>query len=58
MVPDREHHRMANHTINDLQTLQNEAQRHLHDLGQDQRLLRSCFESKRPRRAIISTAAQ
>jgi transposase len=38
------HHRMANHTINDLQTLQNEAQRHLHELGQDQRLLRSCFE--------------
>jgi transposase len=38
------HHRMANHTINDLQTLQNEAQRHLHDLGQDQRLLQSCFE--------------
>jgi len=37
------HHRMANHTICDLDKLHSEAKRHLTDLGNDQRLLRSCF---------------
>ena len=39
------HHRMANHTICDLETLHAEAQRHLSDLAKDQRLLRSCFDA-------------
>lgn len=38
------HHRMANHTISQLTLLHHEAQRHLNDIGSDQRLLRSCFE--------------
>jgi transposase len=38
------HHRMANHTIDDLAKLDAEARRHLSDIGTDQRLLRSCFE--------------
>jgi transposase len=37
------HHRMANHTIEDLPTLHEEARRHLTDVGNDQALLRSCF---------------
>jgi transposase len=39
------HHRMANHTICELPTLHAEAQRHLSDVGNDQQLLRSCFEA-------------
>jgi transposase len=38
------YHRMANHTIDDLASLHAEAQRHLSDIGNDQDLLRSCFE--------------
>jgi transposase len=38
------HHRMANHTMQTLDALHDEARRHLHDVGNDQRLLRSCFE--------------
>ena len=38
------HHRMANHTIGDLDTLHAEARRHLEDVGGDQRLLLSCFK--------------
>ena len=38
------HHRMANHTISELQLLEQAARRHLHDVGSDQQLLRSCFE--------------
>jgi transposase len=38
------YHRMANHTIDDLDALHAEARRHLEDVGRDQRLLRSCFE--------------
>jgi transposase len=38
------HHRMANHTICDLDTLHREAHRHLNDVGSDQQLLGSCFE--------------
>lgn len=37
------HHRMANHTIGELDALHAEARRHLEDVGQDQALLRSCF---------------
>jgi transposase len=37
------HHRMANHTICELETLHREAARHLCDVGSDQDLLRSCF---------------
>jgi transposase len=38
------HHRMANHTIGELEALHEEARRHLSDVGHDQHLLRSCFE--------------
>ena len=38
------HHRMANHTISELDLLHQAAQRHLNDVGSDQRLLRSCFD--------------
>jgi transposase len=38
------HHRMANHTIGDLDALHAEARRHLGDVGRDPTLLRSCFE--------------
>lgn len=38
------YHRMANHTICELEVLHAEARRHLSDIGQDQRLLQSCFE--------------
>jgi transposase len=37
------YHRMANHTIDDLEALHAEAQRHLEEVGSDQALLRSCF---------------
>ncbi len=38
------YHRMANHTIADLQTLHSEACRHLDEVGRDPNLLRSCFK--------------
>lgn len=38
------YHRMANHTISELEILHAEAARHLQEIGQDQRLLASCFE--------------
>jgi len=41
------HHRMANHTIDDVDTLQAEAKRNLDDIGADQQLLCSCFEGAR-----------
>jgi transposase len=37
------HHRMANHSIDDLGLLHAEAQRHLTEVGEDQQLLQSCF---------------
>jgi transposase len=37
------HHRMANHTIGELDHLHAEAERHLEAAGRDERLLRSCF---------------
>lgn len=37
------HHRMANHTIGDLDELLATARRHLADVGRDPDLLRSCF---------------
>lgn len=37
------HHRMANHTIGELDVLHAEARRHLTDVGRDENLLRSCF---------------
>jgi transposase len=37
------YHRMANHTIDDLDALHAEARRHLDDVAADQPLLRSCF---------------
>jgi transposase len=37
------HHRMANHTIDDLGLLHATAKRHLDDVAADQHLLRSCF---------------
>jgi transposase len=37
------YHRMANHTICELDTLHAEARRHLDDVGKDQPLLESCF---------------
>lgn len=38
------YHRMANHTIDDLDALRAEARRRLDDVGRDQGLLRSCFK--------------
>lgn len=38
------HHRMANHTIDNLDTLHREARRHLDDVGNSPALLRSCFK--------------
>jgi transposase len=39
------YHRMANHTICELEKLHAEAARHLQAVGQDQGLLHSCFKS-------------
>jgi transposase len=39
------HHRMANHSIDDLDLLHYEARRHLADVAQSQDLLRSCFKT-------------
>ncbi|MBC7784798.1 MAG: transposase [Burkholderiales bacterium] len=50
------HHRMANHGIDDLNLLHAEAQRHLHDLSQEQHLLQSCF--KNARLALSQDSAQ
>ena len=38
------HHRMANHTIDEVDQLHAEAKRHLDDIAADQHLLRSCFK--------------
>lgn len=38
------YHRMANHTISELDALHAQADRHLRDVGKDQRLLKSCFD--------------
>ena len=38
------YHRMANHTIGELDQLHAEARRHLEDIGRDPDLLRSCFK--------------
>ena len=38
------HHRMANHTIGDVDALHAEARRHSEDVGGDQALLASCFK--------------
>lgn len=38
------YHRMANHTISDLDQLHAQARRHLDEVGQDQQLLQSCFK--------------
>ena len=38
------YHRMANHTIDDLDALHAEARRHLAEVGGDQALLASCFK--------------
>jgi transposase len=38
------YHRMANHTISELDALHAEARRHLHDVGQSQQLMQSCFK--------------
>jgi transposase len=37
------HHRMANHSIDNLDQLCQEAHKHLTEVGKDQRLLKSCF---------------
>ena len=37
------HHRMANHSIDDLDVLHAETRRHLNDVAQEQTLLQSCF---------------
>jgi transposase len=39
------YHRMANHGIGDIQTLQREARRHVRAVAKEQRLLRACFKS-------------
>jgi len=46
------YHRMANHNIDELEILHQEVARHLHDIGQSQGLLRSCFEGARLATAI------
>lgn len=38
------YHRMANHTIGELDELHRQARRHLGEIGADQNLLRSCFQ--------------
>ena len=39
------YHRMANHTIDDLNTLHAEAARHVNDVAAEPRLLQACFKS-------------
>ncbi len=39
------YHRMANHTISDLETLHAQAAKHLSEIGQNQTLLQSCFKN-------------
>lgn len=48
------YHRMANHTLCTLDELHREAQRHLHDVGQSQPLLRSCFQSAKLELSLCS----
>jgi transposase len=38
------HHRMANHSIDNLDVLLSETQRHLGDIAKEQNLLRACFQ--------------
>ena len=38
------YHRMANHNIDQLEILHAEAARHLRNIGDNQELLRSCFQ--------------
>lgn len=39
------YHRMANHAIDDLETLESEARRHVGDIAKEQHLLQACFAS-------------
>ncbi len=39
------YHRMANHAIDDLETLESEARRHVTEIASEQHLLTACFES-------------
>jgi len=39
------YHRMANHAIDDLETLESEARRHVTEIAREQRLLIACFAS-------------
>ena len=50
------YHRMANHTIGELDTLHAEARRHLDDIGRQPDLLRSCFRGAGL--ALLITSAQ
>jgi putative transposase len=52
------HHRMANHSINDLDALHHEAKRHLDEIGSDQRLLRSSFKTAGLELALLQASAQ
>lgn len=52
------HHRMANHSINDLDTLHLEAKGHLDAIGSDQRLLQSCFKTAGLDLALSQASAQ
>jgi transposase len=52
------HHRMANHSINDLQALHAEARRHLDDIGSDPKLLCSCFRTAGLDLALSQASAQ
>jgi transposase len=50
------YHRMANHSIDTLDVLHAEAQRHLNDVGNEQQLLQSCF--KQAGLALLEPRAQ
>jgi putative transposase len=52
------HHRMANHSINDLDALHAEARRHLNDIGSDPNLLGSCFKTAGLEFALSQASAQ
>jgi transposase len=52
------HHRMANHAIDDLATLEHEARRHVRDVAAQHPLLEACFKSARLPLALSPPSAQ
>jgi transposase len=52
------HHRMANHAIDDLETLEREARRHVRAIASEQTLLQACFGSAKLPLALYPNRSQ